>query len=110
MELDSYLEVCAAAVAHNDQVKQRQEMRYAYSEIASAASGAMKKADASFGKSGLKQTKIKAVIQNLPSRYNMLEEVVQWRKFDGIKNIFDELLATPFSPDQIMATLEILTG
>ena len=40
----------------------------------------------------------------------MLEEVVQWRKFDGIKNIFDELLATPFSLDQIMATLEILTG
>ena len=51
IELDSYLEICQAAIAHNDQVKQRQDTRYYYREIGGAAGGAIKKADASMGRS-----------------------------------------------------------
>ena len=45
IELESYIEICTAALAHSEQLKPRQEIRYAYNEIGSAASGAMKKSD-----------------------------------------------------------------
>ena len=72
---ESYTEVCEAALEHQANLKTHQAQRYQFSEIASSASGAMKRADAS-APSRSKQTKIKAVLQNAPTREGVLEEVV----------------------------------
>ena len=49
------------------------------------------------------------MIQNAPTRYNILEEVVEWRKFQRISHILYQLLETSFTNQQIMACLEIIT-
>ena len=47
---------------------------------------------------------------NNPSRFNALEEVVQWQKFTRIKHIFDDLLTTPFHPKLLMDTVRSYMG
>ena len=64
----------------------RQESRYAYHEIGHAHSGP-KKIDKRTSSTESK-VRIKAVISNKnASSFNVLEEIIQWQKFDSVKHI-----------------------
>ena len=55
------------------------------------------------------QFKIKAVLQNMPTRENALEEVVQWIKFDKVKHIALAIIDTPLPTDTLLNLLSIIS-
>lgn len=59
--LDSYRVLCDEALIHNEQLEQRKAVRYRFSEIGSASSGAIKKSD-NVERVKKQQVKIKAII------------------------------------------------
>ena len=50
------------------------------------------------------------MLQSDPTREGILEEVVQWRKFDRVKNIALEILDSNLTTDKLQFFLSFLTS
>ena len=90
--------------------------RYLYSEIGNSNCGSMERRDANQPKKQ-SQAKIKPVLQRTIKRFGVLEEVVQWQKFDSVKHIaiaiienFDGCIQeNDIAPECLLSLLSLLT-
>ena len=81
---EAYTGICDNALKQYETYTKRQELRYSYSEIGSAHSGPKKISDNKANRSVNAQVKIRAIISKNQTANNVLEEVIQWRKFESV--------------------------
>lgn len=108
IETEEYVKICQAALDdYESAVLPHMSQQYHFSEIASASSGAMKVSDRGAA-SRVTQTKIKAVLQSTPTREGVLKEVVEWQKFDKVKHIASQIIASGLSTPEMIELLHLM--
>ena len=85
-------------------------MTYSYAEIGSTHSGPKKVTDNKAAKRDANASvKIRAVISKKQVAHNVLEEVIQWRKFERVKKIAQTLIDR-ISLEEVIFIFDLLLG